>query len=682
MIFYYIDPSSGYVFTGLGGWLVSCLLTIVGFLSLLLKNLFKNKRPLVALLILILFITFIMTNLIKHHKILSFNKKIVILAFDGLSPQIIERMLSAGQLPHFARLKELGSYQHLKTSNPAQSPVAWASFATGQNPGKHGIYDFVIRDPKTYNLNLSLSKITGAKPQRIIQTKTFWQYSSEAAVPTTIIGHPLTFPPDQIKGRMSSGMGVPDILGTEGTFTFYTSEPLDQTKDIGGNVFHVEKSRVIPLNLIGPLVKNQKLTQNVTVPFKVLLEEGQPESISIDYQGQIFKLKTGEWSDWQDVAFQIDFFKKIKGIFKFYLVETSPEFKLYISPINFDPREPFYPVSYPKEYSREIADQIGLYHTMGMPVDTWAVNEKRLSEKPLLEQISEILKEKKAMLAMELNRFPKGLLFCYFENPDIVQHMFWRFTDPQHPLYKPEEATLYKNTIDRWYQYMDEILGDVMQRISADDTLIVLSDHGFNTFRRTVHVNSWLRKNGYLELKNPLAPSGAELFGDIDWTKTKAYACGFGAIYLNQKGREKEGIVEPGQESQQLKNEISQKLEQWIDDQYKSRVINKVYSKENIFWGPQAKNAPDLYIGFKIGYCASWQTAIGGVPSLLIEDNLKKWSGSHLFDPTLVPGIIFSNKIITKENPSLLDVTPTILKVLGYTSDEIKKFDFDGKALF
>ena len=612
----------------------------------------------------------------------KFDKKIIVLGFDGLSPKIIESMMERGKLPNFSRLKEQGSYRRLSTTNPSESPVAWAGFATGQNPGKNGIFDFITRDPQTYAIELSISNIENSRPKRVIKSKCFWEYTSGEKIPTVIIGCPLTFPPDKIYGRMLSGIGVPDILGTEGTFTFYTTEPLDRDRYIGGNVFHVNRSAVMIMDLIGPRVGvPRNKAENTRVPFKVNLQRDKHSAI-IEYQDNRFELKTGEWSDWKEIIFKAGLFKKIKGIFKFYLVEAYPEFKLYISPINFDPRDPLFEVSYPEGYSKELVNNIGLYHTQGMPIDTWAVNEKRLTEKPLLEQADEVLIEKKKMLNFELNRLKNGVLFCYFESPDIIQHMFWRYIDPEHFLYRENAPQEYKDTIESWYQKMDDILGSVLKKIEKEDSVIVLSDHGFDTFKRTAHINSWLRKNGYLELKDPDIESGAELLKDIDWSKTKAYAIGFGAIYINQEGRERDGIVKPGKETGSVKLEISQRLKEWRDEKYNRSIINNVYSKEDIFWGKYVDQAPDLYVGFNIGYRASWQTALGAVPEKLLDDNLKKWSGDHIFDPALVPGVLFSNREVTKDNPSIYDITPTILKIADFDDKKLKGCDFDGKPLF
>ncbi len=679
----YIDPGSGFTIFSFGNWLIAILFCFFGIFLVFLKRtskFFKNNKKMVIFFILFAASLTLIIGAAMNKKS-AFDKKIIILGFDGLSPKIIEPMMAGGELPNFNRLKEMGSYRRLLTTNPPQSPVAWAGFATGKNPGKNGIFDFIVRDPETYSLKLSLSDIEKGSPVKAIKNKCFWQYTSDEKIPTTIIGCPLTFPPDKIYGRMLSGMGVPDILGTEGTFTFYTSESLSNDKDIGGKVFKVNKLPTMIMNIIGPrifILGGQ--TDNLKVPFKVILQEDN-DSIFVQFQNNKFKLKKDEWSDWENVTFKSGLFKKIKGIFKFYLVEVQPEFKLYISPINFDPRNPLFPIAYPKSYSKELADNIGLYHTQGMPMDTWAVNENRLSEEVLLEQANVVLEERKRILDFELKRFNKGILFCYFGLTDTIQHMFWRYMDSDHPAYEENAPQEYKETIKIWYKKMDNVLGDVMKRLDEKDTLIVLSDHGFDTFRRAAHINTWLRRNGYLELKNPYAESGAELLKDIDWLKTKAYAIGFGAIYINQQNRERDGIVKPGQETELLKKEISLKLKEWQDEKYNKHIINNVYKQEDMFFGKYAKDAPDLYIGFNSGYRASWQTALGSVPEYLIEDNLKKWSGDHLFDPMLIPGVLFLNKKIKKEQPSIYDITPTILKIINYDRGKEQKCDFDGKSL-
>ncbi len=540
----------------------------------------------------------------------------------------------------------------------------------------------MVRDPATYELSLSLSKFEKGKPVRVMQSKAFWQYASDAGVPTVILSCPVTFPPDKMKnGKMLSGMGVTDILGTEGLFTFYTSKKLDKEGDIGGRPIHINRSDLMVMNLFGPLVKSATGNiDNAKVLFKAEMNSAK-DGVTITFQDKSVELKAGEWSDWLNVTFKLGLLKKSYGIFKFHLVSVSPEFKLYISPINFDPKKPYFDISYPPKYSAELTEKLGNFYTLGMPIDTWALNEGRLSEEPFLELADAVTLDKIKLLDLELGRLDNGGLFSYFESSDIIQHTFWRYIDPEHPLYEADAPRKYKDTIRNWYKKMDDILGSVMDKLNDDDTLIVLSDHGFATYRRTAHINRWLIANSYMTLKNG-AKHGGDLLADVDWSKTKAYAIGFGGIYLNLEGREASGIVKRGQESETLKRELSEKIAKWRDGAGGAKVLNNVYTREEIFWGDFSTTTPDIFLGFSIGYRASWQTAVGAAPEPLIEDNLKKWSGGHMMDPALVPGVIFSNRKITKESPAIIDVAPTILKAIGFDEKRLGECDFDGEPLY
>ncbi|MBF0331228.1 MAG: alkaline phosphatase family protein [Candidatus Omnitrophica bacterium] len=679
MIFLYIDPGSGYTFLNLGAGLLAFLAGVLGVALLYVKRMLgfigRHKGPCVIIFLIILALLVTGISTMKTSK--DFNKRMIVLGMDALSPEIMEPMMKAGRLPNFSRLAQTGAYSRLATTNPAQSPVAWAAFATGKNPGESGVFDFIVRDPKTYALDLTLSKMQYGRPVSALKAKGFWDYTSARKVNTVVLGCPDTFPPHKIHGKMLSGMGVPDILGTQGTFTFYTSLP-EEGRDVGGRVVQVDKAAVMKMDLIGPRVRDMDgSSRNATVPFQVTA--GVNGGVSVEYAGKKIELQVGHWSDWSEVEFDMGPLRKVRGIYKMYLLETAPEFKLYVGPINFDPRQPLFPISYPQGYAGELAGSVGLYHTQGMPMDVWGLNEKRLLEQAFIEQVNDVWQQRTAIFEHELGRLENGVLFAYFEPVDIIQHMFWRYTDPGHPVY--EASTVYGGEIERWYEKMDGLLGKVLKRLGPNDILVVLSDHGFGTFKRAVHLNSWLRQHGYLVLKDPSADFGGELFEDIDWSRTRAYAAGFGGIYINRVRREGQGIVKAGKDEQALKAEIVQGLKAWVDEKGGATVVKNVYYQEDISHGKYAKDAPDLVVGFNVGYRASWQTAMGGAPGALIEDNKKNWSGDHLFDPTLVPGVIFANRKIHTA-PAIYDVTPTILKVAGYGADEIRKLKFDGTPLF
>lgn len=686
LTFGYIDPGTGYVLVGGLASLLAVLASVFGVVMLRITRMFGDLwralrhvgRWIIAGVFALLLLGVRSEGGFMLHLSHPPAGRVVILGMDGMSPDVLEPLLNVGKLPHFAALGRDGAYRHLATTNPPQSPVAWTGFATGQNPGQHGMYDFIRRDPKTYKLILSTSSMQGGAFQSVVHAKRFWSYASEAGVESVILNCPITFPPDAIHGRMLSGMGVPDILGTEGTFTYYTSAAVDKA-DVGGRVVTVPYATSLTTDLFGPQRPAGGKIDNARVPLLVLLDP-EKKTVQLEIQGgKRFTLTEGQWSDWQPVTFSLGMFRKIKGILQFYLVETGPELKLYASPINFDPREPFFPISSPPRYAKELAERLGLYATQGMPADTWAINEDRLGYQPFLERVARNTDMRARMLDLELARVRAGIVFAYFDATDVVQHMCWRFTDPESPIYDPDDPN--HAAINETYERMDALLGHVMDQLTPQDTLIVLSDHGFGPFRRAAHVNAWLREHDYLVLRDGKA-IGGELLADVDWSKTRAYAIGFGAVYLNLKGREGQGIVEPGEEANALATELITKLSAWHDPKNGAQVIHTVYRRDAVFSGPYAAEAPDLFIGFQRGYRASWETAMGAAPMEMLSDNTKAWSGDHLFDPAVVPGILFTSHSINRPHASMYDLAPTILHAIGADETALQHCGFDGKSLW
>jgi len=608
----------------------------------------------------------------------AIKKKVIILGIDAMDPAITEQLIQEGKLPNLSNLRKTGSYSRLTTSVPAESVVAWTSFSTGLNPAGHGVFDFIMRD-RRYLPYLSLNEIStvGGKTKIQIRKKgeALWDILSRNRIPSFIYFCPNTFPPDALLGKMLSGMGTPDILGTMGKFTFYATKALSaEDLDSRGRIIQVEPEKdVIYSDIYGPKISFGTSQSELSIPIKIVLKP-EEDKAQLQFQGNSFFLKKGSWSQWQRVYFKIGFFKKSYGIVKFYLKSITPDFELYASPINFDPSRPLFPVSYPRNYSKKLVNKVGLYYTQGMPHDTWALTENRLDEKAFLEQVDEILNEKERILKEELKNFNGGLFFFYFDTLDIIQHMFWRYLDPRHVFY--EDNTSYRDTIAKYYEKIDSLIGEVIRGSDKDATLIVMSDHGFGPFRRAVHLNRWLLENGYLFLTEGIKES-KEFFEDVDWSRTKAYALGFGGVYLNRIGREYSGIVSAS-EVGVLKRSIAEGLKKLRDPKTAEIVVNNVYLQEDIFKGPYANDAPDLVVGFNKGFRASWQTALGGVPNSLIEDNRRKWSGDHLIDPVLVPGVIFVNRKAALDNPSIIDIAPEVLGLFGIN----KSGEMRGKVLF
>ncbi len=613
------------------------------------------------------------------------TKKVLVLGFDGMDPKILKNLVEEGKLPNFELLMEIGDFKPLATSIPPQSPVAWANFITGMNPGGHGLFDFIHRDPNTMIPYLSTTKtesadktisigswiipLSSGKVTLLRQGSAFWEYLGKKGIPTTIFRVPANFPPAQADMQIYqlSGMGTPDIQGTYGTFSYYTDEELDdQDEDIsGGKVFpvRVEASK-FQAKLFGPKNTLQKDNPQTFVDFTVFVD---PENAvaKVMLPGRQIMLKQGEWSDWVKVDFEIiPFLQSVSGIARFYLKEVRPNFKMYVTPVNIDPSSPALPISTPEDYSEELAREIGPFYTQGIPEDSKALSENVLDDGEFLQQANIVLGEELKMFDYELSRFKSGLLFFYFGRTDQLAHMFWRTMDPNHPAYDP--TSKYRGLIEQTYIEMDGVLGKALKKLDEHTTLIVISDHGFAPFYRAFNLNTWLKNEGYASLTDE---SEGNLFLNVDWGKTQAYGAGFNGLYLNLSEREKQGIVQPW-EKEVLLEEISKKLLAIRDPKTGEQVISRVYKADEVYNGPYVKDAPDLLVGYNSGYRASWETVLGKFPKELLRDNTEKWSGDHLMEAELVPGILLSNKEIKSEHPALYDIAPTILAEFGIPKGE------------
>jgi predicted AlkP superfamily phosphohydrolase/phosphomutase len=602
-------------------------------------------------------------------------RKVVVIGLDGLEPTIIDRMLEAGELPSLARLRLSGGYSRVATTWPAQTPVAWSTFATGVNPGGHGIYDFLRRDPKTYSPDLGLNRYeqkSAFLPPKVVNMRRgapLWDVLSSAGVPSAVVRCPCTYPPDPLKGRLLSGMGVPDIRGGLGTATFYTTQ---------AGVTPRESEQVVRLetrgsgseyssHVIGPRNPKAKDDMRAAVTFSVdlaarcvtLKSEGKPGTLT---------LKEGVWSDWLTLKFKAGLLQSSAGVVRFLLVRLSPELEIYASPVNFDPTAPVFPIAQPWEYSTELAKALGTFYTTGMVEDHTGLSNERFSEEAYLAQCDEVMRERERMLHFELDRFREGFLYCLFDTPDRVQHMFWRFGEDGHPANREDVArrTEMARVIRDHYKVCDAVVGRVLDRVDKDTLVIAMSDHGFNSFQRGVHLNAWLLQNGYLALNSGVSAGheAGEFFKHVDWGRTKAYALGIGSIYLNVRGREGAGIVDPAT-AEGVAQEIAQGLTSLPDPQRGGCAVRCAKTKGEIYSGAYVDEAPDLVVGFAPGYRASWTTALGGIPDTLFEDNVKKWGGDHIIDPAIVPGALFMSRPFDGSNARLLDLAPTILSALG-----------------
>ena len=388
------------------------------------------------------------------------------------------------------------------------------------------------------------------------------------------------------------------------------------------------------------------------------------ENTTLKISGETVRLKEGEYSNWVRVQFKASLGVRISGICKFLLKSTQPEFKLYATPINIDPEKPAMPISYPPVYSTYLSKRQGLYATLGLAEDSWALNEKLISDDDFLKQCLQADQEREKMFFDSLDNIRQGLCVCVFDGTDRIQHTFWRQMDETHPAHGGNFVSPDKLAIEEIYKRADTLLGKTMGKCKDKDILLmVISDHGFNVFRYGVDLNRWLEENGYLKLKE--GDRDKKNLVNVDWSQTRAFAIGLSGLYLNLKGREAKGIVDPKTEAPQLRKEIAEKLRNLTDHVRNQPAVKQVYNTREIYHGPYKNDAPDLIVGYHVGYCVSWETAVGEVTGKIFHDNEKAWSGDHCIDQSLVPGVLFCNRRISDEHPRLMDIGPTVLDMFG-----------------
>ncbi len=637
---------------------------------------------------------------------------VFVLGIDGVDPVVLQRLMDEGRMPNFARLAREGEFQSLGTSNPPQSPVAWSNFVTGMNPGGHGIYDFIHRDPGSYlPLSSAIPPPSGAEVtyitlfgyvvpmpwsggDEVVNNRSgtpWWDVLDDAGVDVEVYRMPGNYPPTPSEALTLSGMGTTDVRGSPGTYTWYTDDTDVMLMDgLKADLYVVniddedgdDRPDTVRTELKGPpdLLhlppgKAPGESDYITAPLVIRVDpvadaiwidvgEGRSETI----------IEAGEWSDWLEVDFggMLEQSLNFTGIVRFYLKEVRPNLRLYASPVNINPGLPAQPVTTPDDGSEWMFEELGHFYTQGMPEETNALRDGLFDDDDYLAQVELVHQDGDAMLDLALRRFDRGdASFMYLSDIDLQSHMLWRHDDPKnpaaprHPAFDPEHSPRYQGVIEGFYERVDKTLGDVRAALPEDALLIVMSDHGFQAQTRVLHLNDWLVQEGYLVLQE--GKTSASVFDGIDWEATRAYGMGFNGVYLNLEGRERDGIVAPS-EADALLSEISAKLEALTDPaQPGRRVVLHARKSTEVYSGERVAEAPDLVVGYDAGYGCSDASTLGeitGEPVLADNDEVG-FTGNHLMAPEVVPGILLSNRKIPGDGHDLTDLTATLLDHYG-----------------
>jgi predicted AlkP superfamily phosphohydrolase/phosphomutase len=659
----------------------------------------------------------------------KFTQKLVILGFDGMDPHLLKQWMDEGKLPNISKLAAGGGMFPLQTTHSPESPTAWASFATGVNAGKHNIYDFLVRDTTTYLPDLGMVTRTPPKflfnyfpvsKPKITSTRggtSFWVTAGKQGVRSDMLTVPVTFPPEDVEnGHLLSGLPLPDIRGTMGTFSYYATDLSryeEGNTEMGGIlkrlVFEGDKASSELDGPPSPIVRQQieairhkgpalsesdraklaelQAVQDVRIPFTV--QWNRPaKTAAITLDGQTIALTPGTWSPWIDLTFKVNFLVRVHGMTQMLLVNAGSELQLYVSPVNFKPDQPPVPISSPSGFAGDLYKAIGNYRTLGWAEATWALNEGRMDEKTFMDDLMVAFDDRAKVILNRVDAKDWDLLIGVIESTDRVQHMMWRLIDPKHPLYDAAMAAQFGDSIARVYKRADDFVGEVVRRAGPDVPIIIVSDHGFHSWRKAVNLNTWLVQNGYMTLKgqeNAADKKLSDLFGggtfweNVDWSRTRAYAMGIGQIYFNMRGRESQGIVSPGAEAAGLASELSAKLLTLQDPEDGVPIIRAVYKRDDIYSGPFLQNAAELQVGMHDGYRVSWQTTLGGSPPGIVYKNDRKWSADHGgYDYAITSGVFVSGRPINTQTPRIIDIAPTVLRFFGLSVPT----DIDGKPLF
>lgn len=678
---------------------------------------------------------------------LAQDRPLVILGFDGADAKLTERWMDEGKLPNLAALRDQGSFRPLRSTVPSQTPVSWSTFATGLNPGRHAIFDFLKRDPQTYTPSFAASgeveepflwgertplvvgigigalltlvffgllRLLRARARMALvfglaaglaggvgasvvagrllpkqrpvavnnqQGDTFWEILGAAGKRVEVMRIPVTFPPEPFEhGHLLTGLGTPDVSLRIGKPFYFTSELFfkPRTGDFSGELVELIDNRgVIPTEIKGPPNKLfPDAEPYITIPMTLTVAEDRSH-LDIEVSGSHLSLEPGQWSGWVPIEFPFNALIKLGGIGRFYLISLEDEVRLYLSPIQFDPTNlpPMTEITFPNAFVDDLTGRVGRFKTIGWAIDTWSLEEGTIDEDVFFQDVDFTVSKYEEMLYGLLEDRHAGgqdwdVLVHYFEFTDRVQHMMWRYFDPKHPLYTEEGAAKYGDAILNAYQRMDAIVGETRKRMPNDGMLMVVSDHGFASFRRAVNYNTWLVKNGFMRLNGEDADRKnlEDLFGqgdffvNVDWSATQAYALGLGQIYINLQGREKNGIVKPGADYERVTNAIHDGLLAYVDEETGEHPVVHVWRRDEVYTEYDPSLIPDLIPSNGEGYRVGWQDSLGGIAKTVVEDNDHLWSGDHCsVYPPLVDGILFANIPLSNKRADMVDVMPTVL---------------------
>ena len=527
----------------------------------------------------------------------QYHQKLVVIGVDGLDPDLVSQFMDRGKLPNMQKLSKEGALQRLETT-PSADMSAWASFATGTNPGKHGVF--------------------GGEPHPTWRGSAFWTLAGQAGVRSSVLAVPMTFPPEPVpNGEMLSGWPTPDFRDTPGVYAFFSTDTAikDDGRTVGGGVRHrlTFSNGVAHTKLAGP--------QDATAPISIFWNR-EGKSATLDVDGTSIRLEEGEWSKWMPIDFNRSWFAHNRGMIEFCLIRAGSSFALYASPIHWKPDHPPAPISSPESLSSDLYERVGPFRTLGWAEATAALGDGVIDEKTFMDDVYRAFDDRAQVILQRLDTHKWDLLVAEVDSLDRVQHVMWRLTDPAHPAYDRAAAAKFGDVIEQLYRRCDDLLGEVVKHTGGDTTIVMLSAYGQHGVTQTFDLNRWL--------------SAEKLPG-------AATASVNGAITLDAPARPAE-------------DHLIARLTALLDPATKTPIISAVYKRDSVYTGPATAAAPDLQVGFVPGY------GIAPAPSLFAPNKRKWSADHEGVDYRSVPGTLLSSRPTTTDSPRVIDIAPTVLR--------------------
>jgi len=555
--------------------------------------------------------------------------KTIILGFDSFDPALFEDMAGKNVLPNLSKFVETGGYSRLEVCSPPQTEVSWTSIATGTDPGGHGVFDFVQRDPATYLAYVSILPMKkGVLGEQFVPpyiARTLFEEAAALGYPATALWWPAMFPArPELPVNTIPGLGTPDIRGQLGVGTLFTTEDEQKHKTAVVRLMPAGAKRYTAF-LEGPQVKDRTGARPVRLP--VTLEPIDDSSARLSIGEARLDLRLGMWSDIVELKFKAGTFFNIHSITRVILTSLGGVVRFYLLPLQIHPLHSSWHYSSSKPFARNLWEKVGHYLTLGWPQDTTGLEDGCITDDQFLDLCGTIFERRKQIFFYLLDGFQEGVLASIFDDLDRIQHMFFHNR---------------RDVVDGWYRKLDAFVGEVDERLGGGNgrhSYLILSDHGFTTFKYKVHLNRWLAGNGYL---TPGVDRAEGALSDVEWGRTQAYAVGLNSIYLNVAGREGRGIVD-AEGIEPLMADLQQKLQGWIGPDGRP-VIHRTRPKHEVYSGAYTRLGPDLVVGYAPNYRASSETGLGKIPAQMIEPNHDHWGADHCVDADIVPGVIFANR--------------------------------------